>query len=131
MKKITLVMITKNAADTLEMSLKSVRELVNEIVIVDDFSTDKTTEIAQKYTDKIKKNHQKSLGHQKSIALSMAKEDWILSLDSDEIVSEKLKKEIIKLLSQDKIQYDGFLIPYQNHFLGKKISYGGESYKML
>ena len=58
--------------------------------------------------------------------------DWVLILDSDEVVSEKLKKEIKKVSRQArKSNLVAYEIPFQNHFLGRPVKYGGENYKML
>lgn len=57
--------------------------------------------------------------------------DWVLILDSDEVVSEELKREIIKLLNGQIVKETAFEIPYQNFFLGRPIKYGGEDYKMV
>ena len=56
---------------------------------------------------------------------------WILILDSDEIVSEILQREIAKLVNRHIAENDGYLIPYHNHFLGRRVKYGGENYSML
>lgn len=124
-------MITKNAADVLEKSLYSIKELADEIIIVDNYSKDQTLNIAKKYSAKIYLNREKDFGKQKALGQSKAIYEWILALDSDEIVSKELSREIKVLLSQKNIQYDGFYIKYQNHFLGKKIYFGGESYQKL
>lgn len=124
-------MITKNAAGVIKKSLESVKELADEIIIVDNYSKDETLNIAKKYSAKIYLNQEKDFGKQKAFGLNKTVNEWILVLDSDEIVSKELRKEIKELLSPKNIQYDGFYIKYQNHFLGKKIYFGGESYKKL
>jgi len=126
------LIITKNAEAMLDKVLKSVRGLVNEVIIIDDYSTDKTLSIAEKHKAKIFLHHQKDYGRQKGYGLKKCQGDWILVLDSDEILSPGLKKEIKLLFKTKKIsQYSAFFIPFQNHFLGRKINYGGESYKKL
>lgn len=124
-------MITKNAQSLLSKSLESVKDIAHEIIIVDNYSTDETIKIAKKYKAHIFSNSEENLGKQKAYALQKATSQWILILDSDEILSEKLKEEIKNILTLDKIPFDGYLIPYLNHFQNKKIIYGGESYKKL
>lgn len=131
MKKLTVLIITKNAEETIEKCLTSVHSFASEIVVVDDFSDDMTIKIAKGFTDKVYSKHQQSLGKQRDFALSKAKNNWVLFLDSDETVSNELRKEITSLLSKSKIQFNGYIIPYQNHFLGRKINFGGENYKIL
>jgi len=129
---LSLLTITKNAQETLEKTLASVNGLVDEIIIIDDYSTDKTLEIAKKYKVKIFLHHEKDYGKQKGYGLKKCQNKWVLVLDSDEFLSPALKQEIAFLFKTKKIEkYAGFLIPFQNHFLGKPIYYGGENYKML
>lgn len=124
-------MITKNSADTLTLSLNSIKKISNEIIIVDDFSHDKTKDIAKSFNAKVFFHHEEDIGKQKAYALNHAQNKWILSLDADEVIPNSLAQEIQKILSEDKLQMDGYIIPYQNHFLGKPLNFGGEDYKML
>jgi len=129
---LSLLIITKNAQETLEKTLLSAKDLVNEVIIVDDNSTDKTREIAKKYQAKIFIHQEKDYGKQRSYGLKKCQNKWVLVLDSDEILSPALKEEIGRLFKTRKVEsYAGFLIPFQNHFLGRPVNYGGENYKML
>ncbi len=132
MKKpsISLVMITKNSEDTLEKSLKSVNDFVNEMIIVDSYSTDKTVELARALGAVVYFQPYKSEGEQRKIALTKAHGDWILILDSDEMVSSGLKREIKESLSRRQ-ERSGFIIPFRNHFLGRVVRHGGETYQKL
>ena len=123
-------MITKNSSELLSKSLNSVKDLVDEIIIIDDNSVDNTREIARKFGSKIFKRHNDNFGNQKAYALSKAKGKWILCLDSDEIVSLKLKQEIQNIISK-KTKHDGYFIPFKNHIFGKLITYKGEKQKCL
>jgi len=130
--KLSLLTITKNAQETLEKTLSSAADLVNEIIIIDDYSTDKTLEIAKKYQAKIFLHYEKDYGRQKRYGLKKCQNQWVLVLDSDEFLTPALQKEIYLIFKTKKIEkYAGFFIPFQNHFLGKPINYGGEDYKML
>lgn len=129
---LALVMITKNADELLDKALASVKGLVDEIIIVDDYSIDKTAEVARRHGAKVYLHHEKDFGRQKKYAVTKAKSDWILILDSDEIVSDSLKKEIrdsSTIARNDR--YNGYNIPFQTHFLGHPLKYGGEDYKKL
>jgi len=123
-------MITKNSADTLAKSLESIKDLVNEMIIVDSYSADKTAEIARAFGAVIYFQPYRSEGEQRKIALTKAHGDWILILDSDEIVSSKLKEEIKESLSTIP-KHSGFIIPFKNHFLGRVVRHGGETYQKL
>jgi len=140
--KISVLIITKNCEETIIKSLQSVVDWVSEIVIVDDNSTDKTIEISQKLKAKsqkhkakvkIYKNQQEDLGKQRSFGLNKCTQDWVLVLDSDEIVSNSLINEInsLRITDYGLNKFDGYLIPFQSYYLGKKLKYGGENYKKL
>lgn len=107
MDKISACIISYNEEDKLEDCLKSLQGVVDEIIIVDSLSTDRTRDIATRYTDKI--YEQKFLGHieQKNLAVSKASHDWILSLDCDERLSDQLRQSIlaVKNSAQDADAY--------------------------
>ena len=126
-----VVIITKNSSDILDGCLKSVSGLKSDVVLVDDYSTDKTVTIAKKHKVKVIKHHEANFGKQKAFALNQAKGEWILSLDSDERLTKPLVNEILFTIKREESDVTAYRIPYQNHFLGKKINYGGEDYKMI
>lgn len=97
MAKISACIISFNEEKKIEDCLKSLQGVVDEIIVIDSLSTDRTKEIAEKYTDKI--FDQKFLGHieQKNLAIEKASYDWILSLDCDERLTDELKKSILKV----------------------------------
>lgn len=130
---LSVVMITKNAGDLIEKSIASIKNLASEIIVVDDYSTDHTLKVTGRHKAKVFLRHEDDYGKQKNYGVSQANGRWILILDSDEIVTDPLKKEIRKILRLEikKRQHVAFYIPYQNHFLGRPLRYGGENYKML
>lgn len=97
MAKISACIISYNEENKIEDCLKSLEGVVDEIIVVDSLSTDKTKDIVRKYTDKI--YDQKFLGHveQKNLAVEKASYDWILSLDCDERLTDELKNSILKI----------------------------------
>jgi len=97
MAKISACIISYNEEDKIEDCLRSLAQVADEIIIVDSFSKDTTLEIARKYTSKI--YQQAFLGHieQKNLAVSKAENDWVLSLDCDERLSDKLKQSILAI----------------------------------
>lgn len=132
---ISLVVITKNAEKFLDKTLSSVNKLVDEIILVDDYSTDSTIRIAKKYGAQIFFHHEKDLGTRRAFALKKAQSEWILILDADEMISPALKKEINYVLTSKvynlKSNFRGYWIPFQTYFLGRPLHYGGENYKKL
>ena len=97
MAKISACIISYNEENKIEDCLKSLDGVVDEIIVVDSLSTDKTKEIVRKHTDKI--YDQKFLGHveQKNLAVEKANNDWILSLDCDERLTDELRESILKI----------------------------------
>ncbi len=118
MEKISVTIITKDEEQLIEDCLKSV-SWADEIVVVDSGSKDTTLKITKKYTEKIFFNEWKGFAAQKDYALSQTKNDWVLSIDADERVSDELKKEIEYI---DFSKFDGYLIPRENYFFKKHIT---------
>ena len=94
MAKISACIISFNEEDKIEDCLKSIQAVADELIVVDSLSTDRTREIASKYTDRI--FDQEFLGHveQKNLAVSKASYDWIISLDCDERLTPELVSSI-------------------------------------
>lgn len=120
---ISLVMIVKNEEKNLAKCLTGIKDLVNEIIIVDSGSTDKTIEIAQSYFAKIYKRDLDSFSNQKNYALSLATNEWVLHLDADEILSKELVEEIKSAITNTKL--DGFYLIRTNLFLGRQMKHSG------
>jgi glycosyltransferase involved in cell wall biosynthesis len=104
----------------------------NELVVVDDQSTDKTLEIVKKYTKNIYIHplHSDFAG-QRNFALSKATGDWILYVDSDEVISNELKEEIVKVTNDLNNQMAGYLLKRTDYFFGQKLKYGETSHVKL
>lgn len=134
MKRLSLLMIVKNCDSLLGKSLLSVSGLVDEIVVVDNESTDKTIKIAKRLGARVFRNGSRNLGKLREYGLNKCKGKWVLVLDSDERLSLELKEEIRKLFVIGYLllgEYTGFKIPFQNFFLNRPLKYGGENYKKL
>jgi glycosyltransferase involved in cell wall biosynthesis len=124
--KISCVIITFNEEENIRRALNSVK-WCDEIVVVDSGSTDKTIEICEKYNCRIYKKEFNGYGEQKRYAVSLANNDWILSIDADEVVSDKLCDEIKNIFDDNEIKFNGFFLPRSLIFLGKHFKYGRES----
>jgi len=128
---LSAVLITQNSQAILKSCLKSVGSFADEIIIIDGYSEDSTEEICRSFKTKFYKTHETNLGKKRAIGLLKAKGPWILAIDADEVVSKQLALDIKEVISKSGKKYDGYLLPYQNHFLGRPVNYGGEDYKML
>ncbi|CAN5172908.1 glycosyltransferase family 2 protein [soil metagenome] len=120
MSKLSVVISAYNEEKKIEDCLKSVK-FADEIIFVDNTSTDKTVEIAKKYTDKVfTRVNNPMLNVNKNFGFLKASGEWILSLDADERVSSELADEIKKVISGE-ITAHGYLIPRKNIIFGKWI----------
>lgn len=117
--KLSVITITKNEQDWIENCLKSV-SFADQIVIVDCGSKDKTLEICQKYNTEIFYHDWESFSKQKNFALSKTTGDWVLFIDADERVPQKLKEEIKNL----DFKYFAYAFPRKNILLGKEMNFG-------
>lgn len=97
MIKISGVVITFNEEKKIGKCLESMMGVVDEIVVLDSFSTDATPEICKKYNVRFEQQQFKGYGVQKRDAVALASYDYILSLDADEVLTEELRTEINEL----------------------------------
>lgn len=115
--RISAIIIAGNEEKNIADCLESVR-WADEIVVVNSESTDRTVEIAKRYTDKVFIRRWEGYAAQKAFSLEKASNEWVLSLDADERISPELLDEIKAL---DFSRADGFYIPRRNYFLNKVI----------
>ena len=108
--------ICYNEEKKIRRALESVK-WCDEIVIVDNGSTDKTPEICREYTDKIYHNDWIGFVEQKQFALGKCSHEWVVSIDADEVVDETLKENIIKVLSNPDPNINGYYILRVIYFL--------------
>lgn len=122
---LSVVVSVFNGEKALDDCLKSVA-FVDEIIVIDNSSTDRTLEIARKYTDKIftRPNHP-MLNVNKNFGFSKASGEWILSLDADERITEELKTEIESRIKNHESRISGYWIPRKNIIFGKWIEHTG------
>lgn len=152
MSKLSVVIATRNEEENIKRCLNSVRQLADEIIVVDENSTDKTREIAEKLGAKVYQEPHHDIFHiTKQKALDLATGNWILQLDADEVVTPKLAEEIVSTIHgspftvhnrlfqrhQELVEKrDGFIgkrtgeivgyfIPRRNMFLGKPLVHAG------
>ncbi len=94
---ITVTILTKNSAETLASTLDSVKEFP-EVLVYDTGSSDRTVELAKQFSNvKVVEGPFEGFGPTHNKASSLASHDWILSIDSDEVLSPELSKEILQL----------------------------------
>ncbi len=126
-KTLSVVLATFNEEKNLAGCLDSVKDIADEIIIVDGTSTDKTVELAKKYKAKVKITTNKPNFHiNKQMAIDMATKDWVLQLDADEHISKEQKEEIKEILEKDPKEFNGYWMPRKNLFLGRFLMKGGQ-----
>lgn len=115
---IAVTILTKNAADTLRETLEALR-LFSEVLILDTGSTDSTLDIAREY-ENVKVVSETFLGFGKThnLATRLASHDWILSIDSDEVVTPELASTILNTPLEEQYVYS---LDRHNYFNGKWI----------
>ena len=121
MNKISAVILCLNEESMIEGALQSVK-FADEILVVDSFSTDRTLEIARRYTDRILQHKFEGYAAQKNWAHAQAAHDWVINVDADERITPGLAQEIRELLRNPR--HNGYFITRTNFFLNKEIRYG-------
>lgn len=154
--KLSVVQATRNEEENIERNLLSVKNIADEMIVVDEYSTDKTKEIAEKNGARVYQEPHHDIFHiTKQKAIDKAVGDWVLQMDTDEVVTPELAREILKVVNGGEIKItdpkkqrlfarhqkliedrDGkigrdtgevvaYFIPRVNMFLGKPLIHGG------
>lgn len=122
MVPISIVIITKNEADVIAGCVKMAGLITDDIVIIDNGSTDETLDIASAYGCRVYQNGWKGYGANKNIGIEQAKYEWILSLDADEVPDMELVDSLHRLkLDNAGLVYD---IKFRSYFGKKRIRFG-------
>jgi glycosyltransferase involved in cell wall biosynthesis len=122
--KISATVITLNEERNIAAALESL-SWADEIVVVDSESTDRTVEIAKRFTDRIFVRPWPGYSKQKNFAAEAASNDWIFNLDADERVSPELAAEIESLKAGADPLASGFETPRLTSYLGRWIKHSG------
>lgn len=121
---LSAVILTKNEEDNIKDCIKSVK-FADEIVVIDDYSKDKTVEIAKKLGAKV---YKRELGNdfsaQRNYSLEKAKGRWVLFLDADERVTKSLKNEIIQKIGNPLLNCVGYYTKRKDFLWGKELKRG-------
>ncbi len=113
---VSIVVIAKNEEARLEDCLKSAA-FAAEIVVLDDMSTDRTVELARRFTDKVFQRAMDIEGRQRNFAYDKASQPWVLSLDADERITPELAKEITEVTEKNDPGFVCYAIPIKT-FIG-------------
>lgn len=123
MESISVVIITLNEAENIGHCIDSVAQIAEEIVVLDSFSTDATAAIAKQKGAKFFQQKFEGYIEQKNKALTLAKNEWVLSLDADELLSEEALQQIQQI--KDWGAQKAFAFNRLNNYCGQWIRHGG------
>lgn len=123
MLKLSAIIPTFNEEKNIEAAIQSVL-FVDEIIIIDSYSTDKTIDIAKKYNVRIIERTFDNFSNQKNYAIENAKHEWIVLLDADERIGGKLKVEIQNIIKNGP-KASAYWVYRRNYLLGREIKYSG------
>lgn len=124
MSKLSVITLALNEEHNIVDCLESV-QWADEIIVVDSGSTDKTVELAKRFTSKVLIVEWKGYGATKNVALQQTTGEWILWLDADERVPMELAAEIQTVIREDNPMYAGYDVARRAYFLGKWIRHCG------
>jgi glycosyltransferase involved in cell wall biosynthesis len=123
MVAISVVIITFNEERNLARCLSSLKNIADEIVVVDSYSTDGTIDIASGFGARVLLNSFAGYGRQKNFAAQQAAHNWVLSLDADEVVSPELERSILEMKKGPG--HNVYEVPRLTNYCGQWIKHCG------
>jgi glycosyltransferase involved in cell wall biosynthesis len=118
---LSVSIISFNEEENIAKCLESIRDIADEIIVVDSHSQDRTRDIAREFGAKVYEEDWKGHVAQKNSALEKCSNPWVLALDCDEVVSQELKNSIIEAIT--KSDYDGYEINRITYYSGRWIKH--------
>ena len=122
MNLLSAVIITRNEEEKISRCLDSLKEVADEIIVLDSFSTDNTVAIASQKGAKVVQSSFAGYIEQKNKALHLATYDYVISLDADEALSPELIKSVLE--AKKDFQFKAYFMNRYNHYCGRFIKYG-------
>ncbi|MFH1552378.1 MAG: glycosyltransferase family 2 protein [Candidatus Omnitrophota bacterium] len=123
--KLSVVILTKNEEDKIRNCLESLK-WVDEIVVVDGYSTDATVDICRGYGAKVVQHRfEGNFGQERNIGIDNSSGDWVLQLDADEAVTEIFRVKMLEILREKDSRYAAYKFMRKNFFMGHFMRYGG------
>lgn len=118
-KKITVVIVTKNDGEVIVDAIKSVKNLADEIIVVDGGSNDETVNLAKKNGAKVFVNQFRDFADQRNLAAAFVKSGWIFYLDSDERATPSFISELRSRIEKADDTLSGFKVKRKTFFYGR------------
>lgn len=120
---LSVIILTRNEEKWLEGALKTA-SFADEVVIIDNGSSDNTLKIAKKYTARIFSTPCHSFAKLRNLGLEKARGNWIFYLDADERITEELEKELIAITKNKNNKLNSYIVPRKNFYFGYRFKYG-------
>lgn len=117
--KLSVVVLTKNEETNIRDCLNNLK-LADEIVVIDNFSTDRTLEIAREFTDKIFQSKLDGIGPLRNFGIEKARGEWVYFVDADDRVSPELAAEILETIKNPS--YPAYRVHQRSNYLGRWIT---------
>lgn len=124
MNRISATILTFNEARLIEQCLESLRDVADEIIVVDSFSTDATPDICRRHGCRVTQRRMAGFGVQRQYATSLARYPYILSIDADEALSPALRQNILRL-KEEGFAHRGYMMSRLNFFCGYAVKHCG------
>lgn len=121
---LSVIMMAFNEADRIRPCLESIRDIADEIIILDSGSTDETVAICREFTDHVFETDWPEDGIQLQRALDKAGKEWVFRIDADERLSPALRAEIETILAADVINQTAFKVHWATWFFGRYLTHG-------
>jgi 2-polyprenyl-3-methyl-5-hydroxy-6-metoxy-1,4-benzoquinol methylase/glycosyltransferase involved in cell wall biosynthesis len=126
---VSVIVHTRNEEHNIEQCLECLKDWAGEIIVMDMESTDRTVEIARRYTDKIYTHPLiRDFDAARNVSAKHARYDWIFYVDADERVPPALVEALRQMLPALDNEVAAVKLTYKNYFLGKWIRYAGQWY---
>ena len=121
---LSVVILAKNEEKRIGDAIRSVLDIADEVIVIDDSSTDKTKEVSEKIGAKVIVKKMEIEGKHRNWGYAQAKNSWVLSIDADERLTEELKNEIVELIS-GKPEFNAYTLRRRNFIDDYWIKWGG------
>lgn len=122
---VSVILIVKNGEFHIPECLESLKNFAGEIIIVDDESTDRTCEIAARYTDKIFTRRMELEGKQRNFGVARAKHEWVMMIDTDERMTSELAAEMTAIIRRNDPDTSAYWVPRKNYLGDVWLRHGG------
>lgn len=124
MEHISATIITRNEETQIERCLNSLQGVADEIIVVDSFSTDRTVDICRRYGCKVTTRAFTGFGSQRQYAVGLTSHSYVLAIDADEVVSESLRSELIRM-KHEGFAHRIYSIDVVNYYCGTAVRHSG------